>query len=421
MGIGNIGNKGGGHRLASLVTNVAIGASKGGVYGAAAGAAKTLLPGILKTVIGIIAALILLPTLVIAALPSMMFGFDSASDGDVAEMTAKARNVGAAYGNVKDYNQDEIDKIVRKTKSSYGDDEYDEVEVDSSINGTNMYWFIAITSVAHKQNLFAMDEGSVRDMAARKITSSSEIVVTENEDGDETKTLRITIRDMAPDTLMDDLGFTDAEREWAKAIYSTIADDQILSDEHGGYAHHGANYGDIKFTGAATQVTYYNQADSRWAGIPYDGGGYYIRNAGCGPTALAIVVASLKDGSVTPADVARWAMDSGFCVTGHGTVHDMMPTGGEHYGLDVDCIGIDAARLAQALGEGKLVIALMAKGHFTKGGHFIVLRGITENGDVLVADPGSLSRSNQEWPLRLIINEARRGSGGNGPFWVYSP
>lgn len=33
-----------------------------------------------------------------------------------------------------------------------------------------------------------------------------------------------------------------------------------------------------------------------------------------------------------------------------------------------------------------MVIAIMAPGHFTTTGHFIVLRGITEEGKVLVAD-----------------------------------
>lgn len=44
----------------------------------------------------------------------------------------------------------------------------------------------------------------------------------------------------------------------------------------------------------------------------------------------------------------------------------------------------------------------MAKGHFTSGGHFIVLRGVTAEGKILVADPASIDRSNQEWELSII-------------------
>ena len=76
----------------------------------------------------------------------------------------------------------------------------------------------------------------------------------------------------------------------------------------------------------------------------------------------------------------------------------------------------------EALQQGKLVIAIMSKGHFTSSGHFIVLRGVTEDGKILVADPASVKRSNQEWDLRIITSEASRrvGSAG-GPFWVMSP
>lgn len=60
----------------------------------------------------------------------------------------------------------------------------------------------------------------------------------------------------------------------------------------------------------------------------------------------------------------------------------------------------------------------MGKGHLTSSGHFIVLRGITEEGKILVADPISIKRSEQEWDLSVILNEARKGAGGGGPFWV---
>ena len=47
--------------------------------------------------------------------------------------------------------------------------------------------------------------------------------------------------------------------------------------------------------------------------------------------------------------------------------------------------------------DGKLVIAIMSAGHFTRGGHFIVLRGITDDGKILVADCASYERSQKEW------------------------
>ena len=49
----------------------------------------------------------------------------------------------------------------------------------------------------------------------------------------------------------------------------------------------------------------------------------------------------------------------------------------------------------------------MGKGHFTNNGHFIVLRGITENGKILVNDPNSREKSNKEWSVSIIVSEAK--------------
>ena len=88
--------------------------------------------------------------------------------------------------------------------------------------------------------------------------------------------------------------------------------------------------------------------------------------------------------------------------------------------MTVTGIGNDSIQLIEALQAGKLVIAIMTKGHFTSSGHFIVLRGVTEDGNILVADPASVKRSNQEWALGIITNEASRRAGSGGPFWVMS-
>ena len=70
-----------------------------------------------------------------------------------------------------------------------------------------------------------------------------------------------------------------------------------------------------------------------------------------------------------------------------------------------------------ALSQGKLVVALMTKGHFTSSGHFIVLRGVRD-GKILVADPSSYTRSQKAWDLSIILNEASRRAGAGGPFWI---
>ena len=71
--------------------------------------------------------------------------------------------------------------------------------------------------------------------------------------------------------------------------------------------------------------------------------------------------------------------------------------GTKHIGLKVEgATRYEGQKIVDALASGELVVAIMGPGHFTKSGHFIVLRGVTADGKILVADPASISRSNQE-------------------------
>lgn len=256
-----------------------------------------------------------------------------------------------------------------------------------------------------------MDELAVESLLYDKLDYSASIT---------DRILNISIWDLTPEAYMNRLGFSQEEKDWAALLYSTLAEDQnVTLGDSDGEGYYNTDYGNIVFSNAETPVVYYNQTDSRWGNKMY-GKSSTIGAAGCGPTALAIVVASLTDNQVTPYDVAQWSVDNGYRCEGNGSYHSLMPDGGKHYGLTVTGIGCDSKKLVEALQEGKLVVAIMAKGHFTSGGHFIVLRGVTEDGNILVADPASVKRSNQEWALGIITNEASRKAGSGGPFWVFS-
>ena len=82
------------------------------------------------------------------------------------------------------------------------------------------------------------------------------------------------------------------------------------------------------------------------------------------------------------------------------------------------CTASEPQRIVDALSEGKLVVAIMTKGHFTSGGHFMVLRGVTADGKIMVADPASYRRSEKLWDLSIILNEASKRAGAGGPFWI---
>ena len=97
----------------------------------------------------------------------------------------------------------------------------------------------------------------------------------------------------------------------------------------------------------------------------------------------------------------------------------LVPGAAEGFGLQWESISTDDPQaVVDTLASGKLIVALMSKGHFTSSGHFMVLRGVTSEGKILVADPASRKRSEQEWDLSIILDEARKGAAAGGPFWA---
>jgi hypothetical protein len=182
----------------------------------------------------------------------------------------------------------------------------------------------------------------------------------------------------------------------------------------------GIDYGEIIFIDGAVDVVYFNQLDERYANEPY--GTDKIGTHGCGPTALAIVVSSLTGVTVDPVQMAAWSVENGGWSEGQGSYPSLIPSAASGFGLQVeDGVLDDPQEIVDALASGKLVVAHMSKGHFTSGGHYIVLRGVTSGGNILVADPSSVDRSGQEWDLGLIMDESRKGAYAGGPFWIIGP
>ena len=373
---------------------------------------SSILPNVIA---GVLAALLLLPMLIFTALPNTVFGYSSATNQGVADFTASAQRLADAYRNIAQKNQSALERLVNSILPTFwtnGVADYDEYKVSDSSGAMNQNWLIAIGSVRYKQDLNIMDDNALEDLLFGKLDYSASIT---------NGVLNISVWDLSPEAYMDRLGFTSEEKKWAELIYSVMAEEeQVTVDGTDSAGNYTTDYGDITFSNAEIPVVYYNQTDARWGNKMYGKSGT-IGAAGCGPTALAIAVASLTDNKVTPYDVAQWSVANGHRYEGGGSYHSLIPSGGRHYGLTVTSIGRDGKKLVEALQEGKLVIAIMAKGHFTTSGHFIVLRGVTEDGKLLVADPASVKRSNKEWDLRIVTNEASRTLGAaGGPFWVLS-
>ena len=177
----------------------------------------------------------------------------------------------------------------------------------------------------------------------------------------------------------------------------------------------GQSYEGVVFTDGGMEVMYYNQMDERWADIMY-GTSSTIGQGGCGPTSMAIVVSTLTGEAHDSVELAQWSVANGHRCEGNGSYHSLIPAAAAVYGLSCEK-NLDAQGIVDALSSGKLVVVIMSKGHFTKGGHFIVLRGVTSEGKILVADPASYGRSEQEWDLSIIMDESSKATGSGGPYW----
>ena len=166
-------------------------------------------------------------------------------------------------------------------------------------------------------------------------------------------------------------------------------------------------------TGNFGNIHYYMQGDysQSYGGID----GATIASHGCGPTSLAIVISSITGIDHDPVEMTNYVCDHGGCTDG-GTVWGNITSTARDYGLEVEETN-DNQSVVNALASGKsLAIALMCPGHFTSGGHFIVLTGVTSDGKVTVADPASTDRSTA-WDFNTIAEE----SCSSRKYWIIGP
>ena len=148
------------------------------------------------------------------------------------------------------------------------------------------------------------------------------------------------------------------------------------------------------------QPVSYLQTDPRWANISYSAGGESttIGKSGCGPTSMAMVLATWADKNVTPKTECAWALANGYKAPYQGTYYSYFVPAAARYGLT--CTRVNTASIygnansvhhntaKEALDNGDLVIACMGKGTWCSSGHYVTLYGI-EGNMVYINDPAS--------------------------------
>ena len=160
------------------------------------------------------------------------------------------------------------------------------------------------------------------------------------------------------------------------------------------YVDHVLRYYIITSTGGTypangMQIPHYLQTN--YGNIPYGGGS--IATSGCGPTSFAMVASYLTGKTITPVDAVSWCGNS-YYKPGVGTYWSYFAAAASHFGCGSVTQTNDPNRVLKALSEGHPVISSQSAGLFTRGGHFIVLRGVTASGKVLVNDPNDSASKN---------------------------
>lgn len=172
-------------------------------------------------------------------------------------------------------------------------------------------------------------------------------------------------------------------------------------------------------TGGSMDVVYFCQSDEEWAEQLY--GTDPIGPYGCGPTVMAMAVATMTDTDTDPAVMAAWAAEHGYWARRSGSYDSIVTGTAQAFGLEAESLPQRTVEeMLRALWNGKLLVAHMGPGHFTQGGHFILIRGATLSGEVLVADPNSLERSLQLWDPQIILDELSSARGSGAPLWALS-
>ena len=150
-------------------------------------------------------------------------------------------------------------------------------------------------------------------------------------------------------------------------------------------------------------VPYLYQTDPQWASHPYADG--TVEKNGCGPTCLSMVYVALTGrGDLDPAAMADFSERGGYVSNGM-TAWALMSDGAAELGLVSEELSASATAVREALLAGKPIICSVGPGDFTTTGHFIVLSGLTEDGEVVVHDPNSAERSARPWDLERVLGQ----------------
>ena len=131
---------------------------------------------------------------------------------------------------------------------------------------------------------------------------------------------------------------------------------------------------------------YYSQGDSKWKKVMYsnhNNKNQTIGNSGCGPSSMAMILATWIDPKITPVEAAKMAVDGGYRSNSSGTTHGYFKYIFNKYdGFEKFLSTSNVNTMVAAIREGALAVVNVNNNDnnfWTKGGHYIVIRGVDDN------------------------------------------
>lgn len=216
--------------------------------------------------------------------------------------------------------------------------------------------------------------------------TKSEVADTKNaiENGQDIETTKI-----AKSTPIEEKEVTDEG-----ADESLLEKDALVEQENISYNGDNAGKG-LNLLGKWQGLTYYSQADKRWASKLYTSIGsktQTMKSSACGPTSAAMVVSSAK-GAILPTTMASLSVDNGYRTANSGTAWAFYPFIADYFDFkeyhktdDLDK-AMSYLKQKNETGTSKYyIICSCGSGLFTSGGHYIVLASL-DDGTIKVFDP----------------------------------
>lgn len=194
-----------------------------------------------------------------------------------------------------------------------------------------------------------------------------------------------------------------------------------------------------KLLGKWRGLTYYSQADKRWAKKIYtstNNKNQTMKSSGCGPTCGAMIVSSSK-GEILPTVMAKIAVEHDFRTKSNGTSWNFFPFIADYFDFKEYYTTTNFEKAMKYLkqkneiGESKYYIVVSCgKGVFTSSGHYVVLASL-DNGKIEVLD-SYLYSGKFNTPTRKKANVELKGNyayisekkfkkyANYRRFWIYS-